>query len=202
MTVELVEPKKPPPVANTFTAGQSLVISNVPDSISEPLLYLYFDNVTELDGEGEDYVIKRINQTQLVLTFSSNVDLSHGGEFNYCMQKYCIVYNLCIVTFYRTVFSFCSSQCFFLWYKYSVAQVQHCILKCLQLKFYNSSHFTGKFLHRYTFILCAIRDLPCVQRSPSAMPQNKLVCSKLVIVVLFKNQAMCNSTFSSIYVTH
>ena len=85
-----MEPKKPPPVASTFTAGQSLVISNVPDSISEPLLYLYFDNVTELDGEGEDYVIKRINQTQLVLTFSSNVDLSHGGEFNYCMQKYSV----------------------------------------------------------------------------------------------------------------
>ena len=91
VTVELVEPKTPPSVAKTFIAGQSIVISDVPDSISEPLLYLYFDNVTELDGEGGDYVMKRQNQTQLLLTFNSKIDLPHGGECVMCKHiVYCL----------------------------------------------------------------------------------------------------------------
>ena len=85
LTVELMEPKKPPPIAaNTFTDGYSMVINNVSESISKDLLYLYIDNVTELDGEGGDYVMKRQvhDRTQLVVTFNSGVDLPQGGEYN------------------------------------------------------------------------------------------------------------------------
>jgi len=82
VTVELMEPNQPPPTANTFTDGYSIVINNVSENILEELLYLYIDNVTELDGEGGDYVMKRQDhdRTQLVVTFNSNVDLPQGGK--------------------------------------------------------------------------------------------------------------------------
>jgi len=82
LTVKLMEPNQPPPLANTFTDGYSIVINNVSENISEELLYLYIDNVTELDGEGGDYVMKRQGHdcTQLVVTFNSNVDLPQGGK--------------------------------------------------------------------------------------------------------------------------
>ena len=77
-----MEPKKSPPPANTFTDEYSIVINNVSEIISEALLYLYIDNVTELNGEGGDYVMKRLdhNCTQLAVMFNSNVDLPQGGE--------------------------------------------------------------------------------------------------------------------------
>ena len=88
-----MEPKKPPPPVNTFTDEYTIVINNVSEIISEALLYLYIDNVTELDGEGGDYVMKRQDHdsTQLVVMFNSNVDLPQGGEYG----VYITMYGLC-----------------------------------------------------------------------------------------------------------
>ena len=90
-----MEPKKSPPAANAFTDEYSIVINNVSESISEALLYLYIDNVTKLDGEEGDYVMKRqdYDRTQLVVMFNSNIDLSQGGEYDVYIIT---IYGLCI----------------------------------------------------------------------------------------------------------
>ena len=43
----------------------TILVSNVADTISDDLLFLYIDNITELDGEKGDYSISRHDNYKL-----------------------------------------------------------------------------------------------------------------------------------------
>ena len=80
LTVEL---KKPKPKASGLTDHKkaAILINNVADTISDDLLFLYIDNITELDGESRDYIISRCDNLQVIITFNDSVDLPVGGTY-------------------------------------------------------------------------------------------------------------------------
>ena len=51
-----------------------LILDNVPRSISDDMLMLYIDNITELDGEQNDYSINH-NSDEVVITFNAALDV-------------------------------------------------------------------------------------------------------------------------------
>ena len=84
LTVEL---KKPTTVqkATTVTGHEqvAILINNVADTISDDLLYLYIDKITELEGESGDYVITRCDRLQVIITFNASANLPTGGTYIY-----------------------------------------------------------------------------------------------------------------------
>lgn len=83
-TVELKKPTtvsiaEPSPVSSHEQAA--ILVNNVADSISDALLYLYFDNITELEGESGDYTMTRCDGSQLMITFISSAILPTGGMY-------------------------------------------------------------------------------------------------------------------------
>lgn len=81
LTVEL---KKPTAIQKTSIATEheqaAILVSNVTDSISDDLLYLYFDNITELDRESGDYIIRRCDDSlQVIISFNASATLPTGG---------------------------------------------------------------------------------------------------------------------------
>ena len=77
LTVEL---KKPTELQKTsVSTNLSILVNNVPDTISDDLLVLYIDNLTGLDGESGDYIINRCDGLQVTITFNASVDLPTGG---------------------------------------------------------------------------------------------------------------------------
>ena len=78
LTVEL---KKPVQEAS-LPAGHeqaAILVSNVTSTLSYDLLYLYIDNITELDGESGDYIISRRDNLQVIITFDISATLPTGG---------------------------------------------------------------------------------------------------------------------------
>ena len=59
--------------ANTVTGHEqaAILVNNVADAISDDLLYLYIDKVTEMDGENGDYTISRCDGLQVIITFTN-----------------------------------------------------------------------------------------------------------------------------------
>ena len=51
-----------------------LILDNVPSSMSDDILKLYIDNITELDGEQSDYSTDR-NNAEVVITFNTTLDV-------------------------------------------------------------------------------------------------------------------------------
>ena len=51
-----------------------LILGNVPSSMSDGILKLYIDNITELDGEQNDYSLDR-NNDEVVITFNAALDV-------------------------------------------------------------------------------------------------------------------------------
>ena len=51
-----------------------MILGNVPSSMSDGMLMLYIDNITELDGEKNDYNIDR-NDAEVVITFNAPLDV-------------------------------------------------------------------------------------------------------------------------------
>ena len=51
-----------------------LILENVPSSMSDGILKLYIDSITELDGEKNDYSIDRSND-EVVITFNATLDV-------------------------------------------------------------------------------------------------------------------------------
>ena len=83
LTVEL---KKPTAIQKTSVTEEheqaAILVSNVTDSISDDLLYLYFDNITELDGESGDYSIRRCDDSlQVIISFNASATLPTGGMY-------------------------------------------------------------------------------------------------------------------------
>jgi len=52
-----------------------LILDNVPSSMSNDLLMLYIDNITELDGEQNHYNVER-NNTEVIITFNTALDVN------------------------------------------------------------------------------------------------------------------------------
>ena len=81
LTVEL---KKPVPKTSVLTDHEqaTILISNVADTISDDLLFLYIDNITELEGESGDYTLNRHDNLQAtrIITFDASVTLPNGGN--------------------------------------------------------------------------------------------------------------------------
>lgn len=61
-----------------------LILSNVPGSMSDGMLMLYIDNITELDGEQKDYSIDR-NDAEVVVTFNAALDVHKFPGGKYCV---------------------------------------------------------------------------------------------------------------------
>ena len=51
-----------------------LILENVPSSMSDGILKLYIDSITELDGEQNDYSIDH-NNDEVVITFNTALDV-------------------------------------------------------------------------------------------------------------------------------
>jgi len=64
-------------------ARANILISNVTDAISDALLFLYIDNITELEGESGDYAITRCDGSKAIITFNTSVNLPTGGMYTY-----------------------------------------------------------------------------------------------------------------------
>ena len=71
------------PTTVTGHKQAAILVNNVPDTISDDLLYLYIDNITELDGEGGDYTISRCDGLQVIITFKPSAILPTGGMYKY-----------------------------------------------------------------------------------------------------------------------
>ena len=56
----------------------AILVNNVADTISDDLLYLYIDKITELDGESGDYTISRCDGLQVIITF---FNVPNGGMY-------------------------------------------------------------------------------------------------------------------------
>ena len=61
-----------------------LILGNVPGSMSDDMLMLYIDNITELDGEQNDYSINR-NDAEVVITFNAPLDVHRFPAGMYCV---------------------------------------------------------------------------------------------------------------------
>jgi len=82
--VELKVPTKPQKASIPTGYDQAnILISNVTDVISDALLYLYIDNITELEGESGDYAITRCDGLKALITFNTSVNLPTGGMYAY-----------------------------------------------------------------------------------------------------------------------
>jgi len=65
------------PEAIANTSHNSILLSNISDDMSDDLLTLYIDNITELDDE---YTItRRSGHGEVVVTFKDNVKLPDNG---------------------------------------------------------------------------------------------------------------------------
>ena len=51
-----------------------MILGNVPGSMSDGMLMLYIDNITELDGKQNDYNIDR-NDAEVLITFYTTLDV-------------------------------------------------------------------------------------------------------------------------------
>ena len=51
-----------------------LILENVPSSMSDDVLMLYIDNITELDADQNDYSVDR-NNDEVVVTFNATLDV-------------------------------------------------------------------------------------------------------------------------------
>ena len=82
LTVEL---KKPMQKASVLTDHEqaTILVGNVADTISDDLLYLYIDNITELDGKNGDYTLSRHDNLQVNITFDASATLPTGGNYKY-----------------------------------------------------------------------------------------------------------------------
>ena len=80
-----MELKKPTTVqkATTVTGHEqaAILVNNVADTISDDLLYLYIDNIAELEGESGDYTITRYDRLQVIITFNASANLPTGGTY-------------------------------------------------------------------------------------------------------------------------
>ena len=79
VTVELVASRKSMAAVKTITSQNNVLISNISDSISDGILFLYIDNLAELNGESGDYTIKRNGPSQVVVSFDTISALPSGG---------------------------------------------------------------------------------------------------------------------------
>ena len=62
-----------------------LILDNVPSSMSDDVLMLYIDSITELDGEQNDYSIDHDN-AEVIITFNATLDTLKfpAGMYNIC----------------------------------------------------------------------------------------------------------------------
>ena len=67
------------PTTVTGHEQAAILVNNVADTISDDLLYLYIDKITELDGESGDYTITRCDSSQVKITFNTSAKLPTGG---------------------------------------------------------------------------------------------------------------------------
>ena len=51
-----------------------LILDDIPGSMTDDMLMLYIDNITELDGEQNDYSIDH-NDAEVVITFNATLDV-------------------------------------------------------------------------------------------------------------------------------
>lgn len=60
-----------------------LILDNVPSNMNDDILMLYIDNITQLDGEQNDYSIDH-NNTEVVITFNTALDTDEfpAGTYN------------------------------------------------------------------------------------------------------------------------
>ena len=83
LTVELKKPTVAPVQKDSTVIASheqaAVLVKNVTNTISDALLYLYIDNITELEGEHGDYSITRCDGSQVIITFSSSENLPTGG---------------------------------------------------------------------------------------------------------------------------
>ena len=63
----------------SLVSDNILILDNVPSTMNDDVLLLYIDNITELDGEQNDYSIDHDN-VEVVITF--NVALEAGMYLN------------------------------------------------------------------------------------------------------------------------
>ena len=88
LTVEL---KKPVQKASLPTGHEqaAILVSNVTGTLSDDLLYLYIDNIIELDGESGDYIISRRDNLQVIITFDISATQPTGGTCTFvCVVCY------------------------------------------------------------------------------------------------------------------
>ena len=82
--MELVASRKSVAGVKTNTLQNNILISNISESISDGILFLYIDNLAELNGEGGDYTIKRNGSSQVVVSFDTSA-LPSGGMTCTCV---------------------------------------------------------------------------------------------------------------------
>ena len=79
VTVELNKPITVQKAAMVTGHEQAaILVNNVADTISYDLLYLYIDNITELEGKSGDYTITRCDGLQVIITF---INQPAGGMY-------------------------------------------------------------------------------------------------------------------------
>jgi len=71
VTVELMASRKSAASVKANTSQSVILIDNVLGNISDDLLFLYLDNLTELDGKTGDYTVTRNDPSQIVVSFGA-----------------------------------------------------------------------------------------------------------------------------------
>ena len=83
----------------TNTSQNAILMSNISDDIIDDQLFLYLDNLTELDGKNGDYTITRNDHSQIVVSFKTTVALASEGS----MYVLCIINILTLATTYAVL---------------------------------------------------------------------------------------------------
>ena len=70
----------------SLASDNILILDNVPSSMNDDVLMLYIDNITELDGEQNDYSINRHN-VEAIITFNVGLNVQRYPAGMYVLNR-------------------------------------------------------------------------------------------------------------------